>query len=118
MRMCLTRPMSWRVSPPIVLISLYTPQLWFFLMDYPHTDYWYSWLPLFPGLPAFVPSFLVAHAMGGLLFLCVSWAGTALLIGTLLWLSRRKPLVFWGMLPLATALSIWSALAGYSAFRM
>ncbi len=100
-----------------ILIALYLPQSWFFLMDYPWNDYWRSWLKLLPGLPVFIPFAIVTHPHDTLMMWSL-WLVTGVVAAALYLLSRKLPVFFWVGVVGVCALSIVSAFGAYGAFKM
>ena len=99
-----------------ILAALYVPQSWYFLMDYPWSDYRLHWLRFFPGLPVFCPVAMVFHPNEIGMALGI-WVTTALVGAALYVLSRKSRLAFWIAV---TIVCLWSTVSGvvaYSVFR-
>ncbi len=108
-----------RLTAPLIIILLaYAPFLWLLVIDYPHTDYWWSWVrswPVLPGLPALLISrpLGIESAFGEVLAMGVA---TAIGLAVLLVLSRRGPWWFAATSTATVVYGIWIALASHAVF--
>ena len=117
------RRRKWLVAALVMFVVMYAPYCWLLFMDYPWSDYRWSWIMMWPGLPVLVP----AHAMGRWLSFAElnSPAGVVLLdaLGIVLWLmltwiasrGRKRLIVIAVVVLLLSWLNSWGL---YHAFLM
>ena len=75
------------VAVAAILLALYAPQSWFFLMNYPWSAYRLSWLKIWPVLPACFPVAMIPPQHETLM-LASGWFIIALTAGGMFALSR------------------------------
>jgi len=106
------------IGPAIVVALTYLPFSWLLFMDYPHSEYWWSWVRSWPVLPG-LPALLVARPLGLESVLAETLAmgiATALWLAILIVFAQKG--VWWRVAAVTTATiyGVWLGLASHAVF--
>jgi len=86
------RRRKWLIAALVMFVVIYAPYSWL-LMDYPWSDYRWSWIKMWPGLPVILPVSMAGRNIGlevddGLGLIMLDLLGLGLWIG-LAWIGSR-----------------------------
>jgi hypothetical protein len=106
------------ICPLLILAMTYLPFSWLLFIDYPHTEYWWSWVRSWPVLPG-LPALLVARPLGlesSLAEVLAMGVAASCWITTLIILTRTNIWLRVTAFAAATIYGIWIAMASHAVF--
>ncbi len=115
-----TRPAkrpSLKVVVPIILFCTYYPYSWVILNEGSWTGYRWTWIKMWPGLPAIAPRALFFHYVSDGFAYLLMLLITAVLVILMIYLASLRRWLFGVIAPLVFILSVVNSMLAYALYR-